>query len=55
MNKTEKTRIRNEIAKEMKDSFEWLKSARRNENRSLIARCSGEIEAFRIAGKIIGK
>jgi hypothetical protein len=55
MSKTEKTRIRNEIAEEIRDSRIWLKIAMRHGDKSEIARFGGEVNAFRMAGKIIGK
>jgi hypothetical protein len=55
MNKTDKIRIRNEIANEIRDSRIWLKLAMRHGNKSGIARFGGEVNAFRISGKIVGK
>jgi hypothetical protein len=55
MNKTDKIRIRNEIASEILDSRAWLKVSKKTHSKQCIARFEGEISAFRIAGKIIGK
>ena len=50
---SEKQRIRNEIAAEIRDSRDWLRFAKAKGDARLIQRFTGEIDAFRTAVKII--